>query len=300
LQNRHQKFILLLRLAAAVALTLSCAVIHAHAQSSIPSSTWHHDIPQFDAVSIKPTPSGNEKVLVLVSPDGLSFHGAPIRMVLQTAFGIDDKHLIGAPSWTNTSRYDIDAKVSPEDAPKFDKLKGADRNSMLIPMLQERFNLKFHQETRELPIYALLVAKGGPKLTKGEPDDPVGPKFADPSRPEDPSKEHHRVLTVMGRIEADSITMDILADQLTRLNAVGRPVVDKTDLAGNYNFTLRWAADLPFPILHDSDGLGALTKEDMPSSLFTALQEQLGLKLEPRKDRLDVVVIDHIDPPSQN
>ena len=232
-----------------------------------------------------------------MSPDGLSFHGAPIRMVLQTAFGIDNKHLIGAPSWTNTSRYDIDAKVSPEDAPKFDKLKGADRNSMLIPMLQERFNLKFHQETRELPIYALLVAKGGPKLTKGEPDNPVGPKFPDPSRPEDPSKEHHRVFTVMGRIEADSITMDILADQLTRLNAVGRPVVDKTDLAGNYNFTLRWTADLPFPILHDSDGLGALTKdEDTPSSRFTALQEQLGLKLEQRKDRLDIVVIDHIDP----
>lgn len=97
--------------------------------------------------------------------------------------------------------------------------------------------------------------------------------------------------------------MYILADQLTRLNAVGRPVVDKTGISGNYNFTLNWTADnLPFPILHEPGALDAATssEESTPSSLFTALQEQLGLKLEPRKDRSEVIVIDRIDPPSPN
>lgn len=106
----------------------------------------------------------------------------------------------------------------------------------------------------------------------------------------------------MGHVEADSIPMSILADQLTRLN-IGRPVIDKTGLTANYNFILRWTADsLPFPLLADTDGLGAATEkvENTPSSLFTAVQEQLGLKLEPQKDRVDVIVIDHIDPPSPN
>jgi bla regulator protein blaR1 len=271
--------------------------------SGVAGAQTKRDLPQFDAVSIKPTPAGDDKTLVQIFPDGISFHGAPIRMVLRTAFGIDDKHRIGSPAWTNATRYNIEAKVSPEDAQRFNKLKGAERNAMLVSVLAERFNLKFHHETRELPIYALVVAKGGPKLTRGAPDDPGRPKFPDPHKPEDLSKEHHWVFTIPGRIEADSITMYVLADQLTQLNAVGRPVVDKTGITGNYNFTLRWTADnLPFPILHEVGGLDAATAKDenTPSSLFTAIQEQLGLKLEPQKDHSDVTVIDHIDPPSPN
>ena len=137
---------------------------------------------------------------------------------------------------------------------------------MLIPMLAERFNLKFHHETRELPIYALVVAKGGPRLTRGEPDNPGAPKSPEPHGDEDLSKEHHWVLTIPGRIEADSIPMGILADQLTRLNAVGRPVIDKTAVTGNYNFALRWTADnLPFAILHGAGSLDAATARMIPN-----------------------------------
>jgi len=278
-----------------------------HAQSTTANSgaqkpTVHLNIPQFDAASIKPAPPDYDKTLVQLTPDGASFHNSSLHTILETAFAVDDKHLIGAPSWTSTKRYDVEAKVSPEDAPKLNKLKGGERNAMLLPVLAERCNLKYHRETRELPVYALVVARGGPKLTRGEPDPPGGPKFPDPDHPEDPSKEHYKVMTTPGRIEADSLPMFILADQLTRLNALGRPVIDKTGLTGNYNFTLRWTADLPFPILHDPDGLGAATARDenTPSSLFTAIQEQLGLKLESRKDRSEVIVIDHIDPPSPN
>lgn len=302
MQNRHQKFIFLFSIAA-LSFTLAVAVTYGPAQSLPPGSTSHHEIPQFDTASIKPARPNADSTLVKLTPGGASFLNATVRMMLETAFSVDDQHLIGAPSWTSVNRYDLEAKVAPEDAPKMDKLKGGERNAMLIPVLAERFNLKYHHETRELPIYALVVAKGGPRLTKGEPDTPGGPKYPDPDHPLDPSKEHFKVMTVPGRIEADSISMNILADQLTRLNAVGRAVIDKTGIAGNYNFTLRWTADnLPFPILHDPDGLSAATAKDdnTPSSLITALQEQLGLKLVPRKEHVDVIVIDHIDPPSPN
>ena len=284
----------MLRASTPVALALLIAF------SASPAQT-RHNIPLFDAASIKPAPPNADKTLVQITPDGASFHNTPVRTILETAFGIDDRHLMGAPSWTGTKRYDVEAKVSPEDAPKLDKLTGGERNAMLIPLLVDRFSLKYHHETREFQIYALKIAKGGPRLTKGEPEPAGGPKFPDPAHPLDPSEEHFKVMTTMGHIEADSISMYILADQLTRLNAVGRTVVDKTNIADNYNFTLRWTAD-PFSLLHDPDGLGSATEKDenTPSSLFTAIQEQLGLRLEPQKDRVDVIVIDHIEAPSPN
>lgn len=222
-------------------------------------------------------------------------------MILENALGVDEKHISGVPSWANTARYDIEAKVAPEDAPQLNKLKSTDRNAMLEALLAERFNLKYHHETRELPVYALITAKGGPKMARGERDNETGSKAED--RAGNPPKEHHKVMTIPGHIEADSVPMYILADQLTRLNALGRPVIDKTGLAGNYNFTLRWTADnLPFPILHDAGGLDAATAKDdnSPSSLITALEEQLGLKLVPQKNRSDIIVIDHIEAPSPN
>lgn len=297
--------------AAALALTLPIGFGMVRGQAAtvnlaLPNSKAAHKAPQFDVVSIKPTPSSDDKVLIQLHPDGTSFHGAPVRMVLQTAFGLEDDLIIGVPSWANTDRYDIEAKVAPEDAPKLDTLKAQDRNAMLIPVLVERLHLKYHHEARERSTYVLVVAKGGPKLTQGVPFPSGGLKPSDPKHPEDPAKEHFKVMTVPGDIEADSVPMYILADQLTRLNALGRTVVDKTGLAGNYNFRLRWTPDnLPFPIMADPEGVGAAvhsekTPDSATSSLFTAVQEQLGLKLEAAKATLDVIVIDHIDRPSKN
>jgi len=257
---------------------------------------------KFDVVSIKPAPPSSDKTLFKYSGDETSFDGAPVRMVIETAFGVDDNHILGAPTWVNTTRYDIEAKVALDDAPRLQKMKGEDRRAMLIPMLAERFHLKYHHEFRERPVYALVVARGGPKLAKGESDPPPGWK---PPSDVPPEKEHHKVMTVPGRIEADSIPMFVLADQLTRLHTLGRTVVDRTGLQGNYNFTLHWTPDaLPFPLMKE-EGFGAATDSgdgtDAASSpLFTAIQEQLGLKLVPEKSNDDVIVIDHIDPPTPN
>lgn len=257
---------------------------------------------QFDVISIKPTPAANDKTLFKYSGDETSFVGSPVRMVIETAFGVDENHILGMPTWANTSRYDIEAKVAPDDASRLQKMDGEDRRAMLVPVLVERFHLRYHHEHRERPEYSLVVAKGGPKLAKGESDPPSGWR---PPGNLSPEKEHYKVMTVPGRIEADSISMRVLADQLTRLHALGRSVVDKTGLIGNYNFTLHWTPDvLPF-LLMKEEGLSAATTsadgiDAAGSSLFTAIQEQLGLKLVPQKSNDDVIVIDHIDPPTVN
>jgi len=278
----------------------------ATANSGTPEPKNAHKVPQFDVVSIKPTPSSDDNTLIQQFPDSTSLHGTPVRMILRSAFGVEDDHLIGAPSWVNTIRYDIEAKVAPEDAPKLDKLKAGDRNAMLIPLLTERFNLKYHHETRDLSTYALVVAKGGPRLSKGEPDAPPGEQGAATGQdhPGDPTKEHHRIFSIPGHIEADSVPMYVLADPLTQY--LRRTVVDKTGLTGNYNFTLRWTPDnAPSPMLGAAGPLGAPVDAENAGeaahvSLFTAIQEQLGLKLESQKSSVDVIVIDHIDPPSPN
>ena len=267
-----------------------------------PKSNSTHEMPQFDVISIKPTAPGDDKTLFQYFPDATSFTGAPMATVLQTVFGVDDSRIIGAPSWVSTNRYDIEAKVAPEDAPRLDKLNGDDRRAMLIPMLVDRFHLKYHHQTREQSTYVLMVAKGGPRLSRGEADPPPGWK---PAKDLPMEKEHYWVMAGPGHIEADSIPMHVLAEQLTRMNMLGRMVVDKTGLTGNYNFTLRWTPDNdPFPalkqMLREADGLGAQAADAPVSPLFSALREQLGLKLEPGKDSVDVIVIDHIDPPSPN
>jgi len=266
---------------------------------------------EFDVVSIKPTPPSYDKTLMQHFPDGTSFRGAPVRMVLQAAFGVEDDRIIGGPSWLNSNRYDIQAKVAPEDAPRLDKLKDEDRRAMLIPLLTERFHLKYHHETRDRSTYALVVAKGGLRMAKGEAFPPGGvpPGGVRPADggPVDPAKEHYKIMTVPGHIEADSMPMFVLADVLSRL--LHRRVVDKTGLTANYNFTLRWTPNNPLRPMLDTYTSGSLeaglagtgnTTDAAPSSLFTALEEQLGLKLQSGKDSVDVIVIDHIDPPSPN
>jgi uncharacterized protein (TIGR03435 family) len=292
---------------AALALALPIGFGAVRGQSSLVSSTASksgptREAPRFDVVSIKPTAPDEDKTLFEYRPDGTSFRGAPVGIVLQAVFGVDSGRITGAPSWVNTNRYDIEAKVAPDDAPRLDRLNGDNRRAMLLPMLIERFHLKYHHQLQQQSTYALTVAKGGPRLTIGEPDPPPGWK---PDKDLPIEKARYWVMAEPGHIEANSVPMHTLADELTRMNMLGRMVVDKTGLTANYNFTLRWTPDNdPFPgltrMLRETDGLGAKPADAPESSLFTAIQEQLGLKLESQKSSVDVIVIDHIDPPSPN
>ena len=149
---------------------------------------------------------------------------------------------------------------------------------MLLPVLEERFNLKLYRhETREITVYELVVAKGGSKLKESAPD--TAGTNGNPMR-------RSMLLNGIGHLESHGTSIDPLAHELSR--ALGRTVFDKTGLTGNYDYTLEWTPDDGPP----TDTVGP--------SLFTAVQEQLGLKLEAQKEPVDVVVIDHIDKPSPN
>jgi bla regulator protein blaR1 len=249
------------------------------------------DLPRYEVATVKPNKTGDGRVMLMFKPDGVSMTGTPVQMMLRAAFGVEDDRILGAPGWVKTDRFDIEAKVSPEDAPKLDKLKRDQRMLMLQPFLVDRFGLKFHHETRELPVYALVVAKGGPTLKESKPD--AAPGDGSPAR-------HSTMINGRGKIEAQGSSMENLTHVLSP--QVGRTILDKTGLTGSYDYTLNWTPDfLPPP--GGAEG-GPPSGDPVPDSngpsLFTALQEQLGLKLESQKGPVDVIVIDHIEQPSPN
>jgi uncharacterized protein (TIGR03435 family) len=187
------------------------------------------------------------------------------------------------PSWTKSERYDVEAKVDYEDVPKWKALSLTQKSLALQPFLVKRFNLQFHHETRERPTYSLVVAKNGPKLQKAQhvETNPSGTSSPDGTGDTDQST------VTPGKIVLKGSSLAVLANLLSS-QGLSHPVVDKTGLTDLYDITLRWSpADVG-----SSDA-------SLPS-LFTALREQLGLKLEYNKNPIDVIVIDHIEKPSAN
>jgi bla regulator protein blaR1 len=279
---------------AAIAVPTTIGLFHA-AQISVLAQAQDapSDLPRYEVATIKPNKTGDGRVMLMFKPDGVSMAGTPVQMMLCAAFGVEDDRIVGAPGWVKTDRFDIEAKVSPEDAPKLDKLKRDQRMLMLQPFLVDRFGLRFHHETRELPVYTLVIAKGGPRLNESKPDAASGD--GSPAR-------HSTMINGRGSIEAHGSSMKNLTHALSP--QVDRTILDKTGLTGSYDYTLKWTPDfLPPPPPGGSQG-GPPSGDSPPDangpSLFTAIQEQLGLKLEPQKGPVDVIVIDHIEQPSPN
>jgi uncharacterized protein (TIGR03435 family) len=169
---------------------------------------------------------------------------------------------------------------------------------MFQPLLADRFKLKFHYETRELPVYVLTIAKNGPKLKESQPD-PAGPPG-----PAGMRGKHMMRLMGMGHLEAQGISVTLLTHELSR--QLGRTVIDKTGLTGNYDFGLQWTPDLGTgptfkgPQGGPSAGDNGAAPDASGPTIFTAIQEQLGLKVESQKGPVRVMVIDHVEPPSAN
>jgi uncharacterized protein (TIGR03435 family) len=215
--------------------------------------------------------------------------------LIEFAYGIkSDDQLVGAPSWLKTEYFDIQAKASEADIARYDKLGLQEKiklcDLLLQSLLEDRFQLKTKVETRELPVYALVVANGGIKMKEVQMD-PI-PSAGVPPAP----GAHLPRITRTGKNEvtASAWPMSGMADWLSRSYEVGnRPVVDETGLKGNYDFVLRGVPLSPPP---PDDG----SSQDPAVSLFTSLPEQLGLKLVPVKAPVEVLVIDHVEQPSPN
>ena len=256
------------------------------ARSQTQAQTAAANTPKFeyDAATIKPAKNPAGGWALQYDGDTLRGLNVPLLYVVKFAFGIyEDYRIVGAPKWLDSTTYDISAKI---DAPTMDALKklpkeqqNRARGQMLQDLLAERFQFAAHRETKELPVYFLVVGKNGPKLPEAKPD-PNGPNNAFWS----PRMKDGIVTTT-----AHNMTAEGLAHYLT--GPMSHTVLDKTGLTGTYEFTLTFTPEnAPEPA---PGGVNA-------PYLSTALQEQLGLKLEPGKGPVEIIVIDRIERPSGN
>ncbi len=277
-------------MAAASILLGSC---HALAQTPAPR-------PEFDVASIKLNKSGDRFIMIRPSPGGrLTVTNAPLKELITLAYRLKDFQLSGAPPWLASERYDIEAKA--EGNPPFDQML-----PMLQKLLEDRLQLKFHHETKEMQVYALEVAKAG-KLHQVEGE--CGPPPQGPPPLPEPGKPLPKpcggFFMFQGHITGQKVPIAQFLDILSRFT--GRIVVDKTDLSGKYDIDLQYTPDPgqfpggPLPPLPGGGPGPALPPVDPNGpSLFTALQEQLGLKLESQKAPVDIMVVDHVEHPSEN
>ena len=258
-------------------------------------------LPGYEVATIKPG-STDGRMMMMFTMDGVSIHGISMQMILREAFNTEDDHIVGAPAWTRNTRYDVEAKVAADDVPKLKDMKADDRKAMLVPLLVDRFGLKYHHETREMTTYSLVVARSGVKM-KESAADPAPLKDPPPNGSKPELKGHMLRMMGPGRIESEGTTTNMLAHLLSQ--QLGKTVVDKTGLTARYDYTLQWTPDdAPPPGAPGAGPAGAPAEANAPDtvgpSLFTAVEEQLGLKLESSKGMVDVIVIDHMEAPSAN
>jgi uncharacterized protein (TIGR03435 family) len=257
-------------------------------------------LPAFEVVSVKPNKSDSMGMRIAMTPDGISLSGVPLHMMLREAFGVSNDRIVAEPGWANTARFDIEARVAAADLPALKDLKPAQWFAMLLPVLQERFGLKFHRETRDLTVYALVIGKGGVKMKEADPND----TYANGFRPPNGASGAGMMRMSPGEFLGQGIPVANLVRQLSLV--IGSTVVDNTGLAGKYDIDLKWEPDEGSGLMMRTPVGGGPPPTDAPPaegtgpSIFTAVQEQLGLKLESRKEPVDVIVIDHIDQPSEN
>ena len=173
-------------------------------------------LPQFDVVSVKPHKDEGMQMRMafLTTPDGISISGVNLDSLFRAAFDVSGDRILNAPEWAKSSRFDVEAKVAPDDAPKLKSLSRQQRWAMLIPVFQDRFGFKFHHETKELEVYTLVVAKGGPKLKDATPEElaAAGPP-ADPGKPGAPGAPKPGM--IMMRMSPQGMTMQATASTMT-------------------------------------------------------------------------------------
>lgn len=266
---------------------------------------------QFEAASVKPADPSLPGSRMATQPGRVEVTGMPLRMLLRIALQVQEYQIVGFPDWADSERYSIVAKL-PQGTPQHDI------PAMMANLLRDRFKLATHKETREMPIYALVVAgrdgRLGPNLKATSPEcekeidalraDSAG-RPAGPGRSGPPDFSQGApcgfMRTTAGLSMGSGQSLQGLVPLLT--NAAGRPVVDKTGLTGRYDFTLRWAFDPTQgtgPLAGQAPGGPAVASDPDAPTLFTALQEQLGLKLDSQRAPMDVVVIDHVERPTSD
>jgi uncharacterized protein (TIGR03435 family) len=256
--------------AIAVVLTIATVVLQAQNEPARPS---------FEVATIKRNVSASAATSMVASGGRLREVGASGFWLVAGAYGnaqgaLRPEQIVGAPAWFQSDRYDIAAKT-PDGAVPREDVTFITMRPFLQSLLEDRFKLKTHRETRQLPIYALVRARQDGRLGPG-----LTPVAVDCAK--EPQKCGFKGGPI-GRIQAESMSSDLLMQVLAGVS--GRIVVNRTGLAGPFRVDLEYAPDQ--------------AASDKPS-IFTAVQEQLGLKLEPSRGPVDVLVIDHVERPTED
>ncbi len=238
---------------------------------------------EFEVASIKPSPEGQPgNGSFNVTATELLSRNTSLAYIITFAFELHLTQVSGLPRWAETERYDIAARL-----PQGGEPSGAQLRTMLKNLLQSRFGLSFHTEKREISVYAIRIGKNGPAGIKMVKNTTNGTRIGSQG---------------LGRVTFSGVTMAGFAGQL-QLRVLDRPVIDQTGLADRYDFTLNWRPDeFQFPLASAAQRAywaSAAGADDLPD-LFTAFQEQLGLKLNATKAPADVIVIDKVSKPSEN
>lgn len=261
---------------AAAAILLATAVAPAQLSHKGPAQTiaLAATLPPYDVVSVKINHSGEQSWNINTHDDRLIIHNVPLKSILEFTYDIHQDLIFGVTGPIADANFDVEAKVVPPDGAAPPKLTDHQLTAMIIPLLADRFHLKAHLETRTMPVYDLVVARGGLKIKLSQ-DERTGGGW-------NINGENAEVV-----LSGKSNTMADLASAIA--DPVGRKVIDKTGLTGSADITLKWSDD----IAAEQGGPNVV-------SIFTALEDQLGLKLQPSKGPVDTLIIDHVEMPSEN
>ncbi|HEV2135838.1 MAG TPA: TIGR03435 family protein [Terracidiphilus sp.] len=265
---------------AAVFAVLARCVPGSPAWAQVPQATAaEENLPslEFDVAAIKPHPQGaSMNGGWRFTADSFSASNLTLKSLIFNAYDLkSDSQLRDLPKWGRTDEWDINAKIGGESLQELQKLDARqsyeEKRMMLRKLLATRFGLKIHRETKDLPIYELTVAKGGSKLAAAATSD-KGSSWSWGN----------------GRFDGTDVGADALAYSLSSVEEIGRLVVDKTGLKGKYDIKLNWTPE------------GNKETLDSGPSIFTALEEQLGLKLISAKGPVETIVVDHVERPTPN
>jgi uncharacterized protein (TIGR03435 family) len=255
-------------------------------------------VPEFDVVSVRPNKSDNGMMRTMFKPDGYSATNVSPKMLIQMAYGIRQDLISGGPDWVESAGYDFDAKVAGPDVEVLKKLSFEQRRSMLRPVLADRFKLKVHTEIKQLPVFELVVAKSGSKLKEATPGD----TYANGIKGPDGVGRAGTMRMGPGQLTGQGLPITSLVNMLSQ--ELHHTVIDKTGLTGKYDLELTWTPDQGSdPMFKGTDGAqqrADAAPDASGPSIFTAVQEQLGLKLQSTKGPVETLVIDHIEMPSEN
>jgi len=231
--------------------------------------------PPYDVASVKENKSADQSANMTIRDNVFEATNMPLSAIIGFAYDVRSDQIAGLTGPVSSARFDIEAKVVPPAGDPMPKLTDSVLQAMIIPLLADRFNLKAHLQSKTMQVYDLVVDHGGPKFKVDEDDDVQTNSSMNMN-----ASDNNRILTAKGASMSD------LAAALS--DEVHRQVIDKTGIKANADFILKWTSD------QAADQGGTVV------SIFTAVEEQLGLKLQPAKGPVDTLVIDHAEMPSAN